>query len=350
MWLKWSAGLRTSQQAAKGGRRARLSLRHLTFLSKMNHTHLLHVAFATLAFSISALAEEGFTDPDAAGPDFAAQGEYEGKESGAQVIALGDGKFHVVGWENGLPGRADDARKRVELDGKRVGERIVFEGDGWNGVVEDGKLTGTSDEGAKFELKRIERTSPTMGAKSPAGAMILFDGTNADAWEGGKMDARKLLFCGTKSKVSFGDCTLHIEFRTPFMPAARGQGRGNSGVYLQDRYECQVLDSFGLKGEDNETGGIYSVAKPTLNMCFPPLSWQTYDIDFTVAKFGADGKKTKNAVMTVKLNGVLVQENVEVPHTTTAAGRAEGPEPGPIQLQNHGTPVFYRNIWVVEKK
>ena len=294
--------------------------------------------------------EEGFTDPDAAGPDFAAQGEYEGEESGAQVIALGGGKFHVVGWENGLPGISDDATKRVEIDGKRVGTKVIFEGDGWKGTLEDGKLTGTSDEGGEFALKRVERTSPTMGAKPPEGAVVLFDGTNADAWEGGRMDERKLLFCGTKSKQSFGDCLLHIEFRTPFMPAARGQGRGNSGVYLQDRYECQVLVSFGLKGEDNETGGIYSVARPTLNMCFPPLAWQTYDIDFTSAKFGPDGKKTKNAMMTVKLNGVVVQEKVEVPRTTTAAGRGEGAEPGPIQLQNHGTPVFYRNIWVVEKK
>ena len=313
---------------------------------------LLSATAIVLAFTLSssaANAEEGFTDPDAAGPDFAIQGEYEGHECGAQVIALGGGKFHVVGWENGLPGVAADATKRVEIDGQLAGNRVTFQGDGWNATLEEGKLTGTSDEGGKFELKRVERTSPTMGAKPPAGATVLFDGTNADAWEGGKMDARKLLFCGTKSKQSFGDCALHIEFRTPFMPAARGQGRGNSGVYLQDRYECQVLDSFGLKGEDNETGGIYSVSKPKLNMCFPPLAWQTYDIDFAGAKF-ADGKKMKNAVMTVKLNGVLVQENVEVPHTTTAAGRAEGADAGPIQLQNHGTPVFYRNIWVVEKK
>lgn len=297
-----------------------------------------------------ASAEEGFTDPDAAGPDFAIQGEYQGHECAAQVIALGAGKFRIVGWENGLPGVAAEANKRVEIEGSRDGERVTFRGDGWDGAIEKGVLTGTSDEGGKFELKRIERTSPTMGAKPPANAVVLFDGTNADAWAGGKMDARGLLFCGTKSKQSFGDCTLHVEFRTPFMPAARGQGRGNSGVYLQDRYECQVLDSFGLKGENNETGGIYTISKPKLNMCFPPLAWQTYDIDFTSAQFGADGKKTKNALMTVKLNGVLVQENVEVPHTTTSAGRPEGAEPGPIQLQNHGTPVFYRNIWIVEKK
>ena len=319
----------------------------------MPHPALLRTVAIALVFTLPAFSaekDESFTEPDAAGPDFAVQGEYEGHECGAQVIALGGGKFHVVGWENGLPGAVEDAKKVVEIDGERAGERVTFRGNGWDGAIEDGKLTGTSDEGKKLELKRVERTSPTLGAKPPAGATVLFDGTNADAWEGGKMDARKLLFCGTKSKQSFGDCTLHVEFRTPFMPAARGQGRGNSGVYLQDRYECQVLDSFGLSGENNETGGIYSISKPTLNLCFPPLAWQTYDIEFTAARFDADGKKTGAPVISVKLNGVLVQDRVEVPHTTTAAGRKEGPETGPIQLQNHGNPVFYRNIWVVEKK
>ena len=128
----------------------------------MKYSPLFSATTALFVLSLSAVAEEGFTDPDAAGPDLAVQGEYEGKESGAQVIALGDGKFHVVGWENGLPGKVEDANKRVELSGQRVGERIVFEGDGWKGAIENGKLTGTSDEGAEFELKRVERTSLTI--------------------------------------------------------------------------------------------------------------------------------------------------------------------------------------------
>ncbi len=294
-------------------------------------------------------AETVAIEPADAGPDFAVQGEYVGEGCAAQVIALGEGKFHIVGWSKGLPGTAADVEKKVEVDAQRDGEKVVFNGNGWKGALTDGQLNGTNDEGQSWALKHTLRESPTLGAKPPAGALVLFDGTSADAWEGGKMDARKLLAGGTTTKQSFRDYTLHLEFRTPFMPASRGQGRGNSGVYQQNRYECQVLDSFGLKGEDNEAGGIYHTAKPKLNMCFPPLSWQTYDIDFEAAKF-ENGEKLRHAVLTVKLNGVVVQDHVEVPAPTPGAGLKDTAEPGPIQLQNHGNPVFYRNIWIVEKK
>jgi hypothetical protein len=312
----------------------------------------IHAAsIVTLAFPAFAAetAVETFIDPAQAGPDFPVQGEYTGQSCAAQVIALGDGKFHIVGWSKGLPGAVEDAEKKVEVDAHREGDKVVFEGNGWRGAIESGKLRGTNDEGRTFELSHVERKSSTEGAKPPEGAVVLFDGTNADAWNGGKVDDRKLLFCGIKSKQKFGDCTIHVEFITPFKPAARGQARGNSGVYVQDRYECQVLDSFGLKGEDNEMGGIYHTSKPLLNMCFPPLTWQTYDIDFTAARYDSEGKKTKDAVITLKLNGVLVQDHADVPKPTPG-GAAETPEPGPIQLQGHGNPVFFRNIWVVEKK
>jgi hypothetical protein len=304
-----------------------------------------------LTFTIAAESkDETFLEPETAGPDFAVQGEYTGEGCAAQVIALGEGKFRIIGWSKGLPGAAAEAEKKVEVDAERSGDKVVFDNHGWKGDIQGGKLRGTDIEaGNTWELTHVVRESPTLGAKPPAGALVLFDGTNADAWQNGHMDERKLLAAGTKSKQTFGDFALHVEFRTPFKPAARGQGRGNSGVYLQDRYECQVLDSFGLKGENNEAGGIYTISKPLLNMCFPPLSWQTYDIDFTAARYDAEGKKTANARATVRLNGVLVQDNVEIPKPT-GGGQPEKPEPGSIQLQGHGNPVFYRNIWVLEKK
>lgn len=319
-----------------------MSLRHFLPI-------LLTLPLALSAFAEEKAAQETFIEPDAAGPDFATQGEYTGEKCAAQVIALGAGKFHIVGWSYGLPGTTDQAEKKVEVDAQREGDKVTFDGSGWKGKIEAGQLMGTNDQGQTFELRHVVRESPTLGAKPPAGALVLFDGTNADAWAGGHMDDRKLLAAGTKSKQKFGDFTLHVEFRTPFKPTARGQGRGNSGVYLQDRYEVQVLDSFGLKGENNECGGIYSKLKPRLNACFPPLSWQTYDIDFEAARFDADGKKTKDAIATVRQNGILIQDHADI-SGSTPGGQPEKAEPGPIQLQGHGNPVYFRNIWIVEKK
>lgn len=202
-----------------------------------------------------------------------------------------------------------------------------------------------SDAFALCVFNKVQRTSPTMGAKPPEGAVVLFDGTSADKFSGGRMTPDGLLMEGATSHQKFQSYTLHLEFLIPYEPSKRGQGRGNSGYYAQGRYEVQILDSFALPPQSNECGGIYGVAAPALPMSYPPLSWQTYDVDFTAAEY-KDGQKVKNARMTVRHNGVEVHRDVEVPHATTAAPVPEGPEPGPIYLQNHGNPVRFRNIWV----
>jgi len=132
------------------------------------------------------------------------------------------------------------------------------------------------------------------------------------------------------------------------MPYATGQARGNSGMYLGDQYECQILDSFGLEGEDNECGGIYKNSRPKLNMCLPPLSWQTYDVEFTCAKFDAEGKATAPGKVTMKHNGVVIHDALDL-KTTPGGGRSDQ-KPGALFLQDHGDPVRFRNIWIVEKK
>lgn len=300
-----------------------------------------------------------YADPLAAAgdPNFAVQGEYVGEldtglgglKTGARVIALGKGKFHTVLYLGGLPG--DGWNKEIyEGDGELKNGVAVFEQPQGSGHIENGTLTMTSSEGDVVgKLSRTERKSPTLGQKPPEGAMVLFDGKNADAFENSRMTDDGLLIPAATSKQKFGSCMLHLEFRTPFMPDARGQGRGNSGCYLQGRYEVQILDSFGLAGKDNECGGIYSIKDPAINACYPPLVWQTYDIDYTAAEFDGTGKKQKNARMTVRHNGVVVHDNVELPHATTAAPVAEGPEKGPLYLQDHGNPVRFRNIWLVER-
>ncbi len=214
---------------------------------------LLAISLATCAFAATSCAAENvFTDPASAGADFLLQGEYAGENCGAQVIALGGGKFRLVGWDSGLPGETPDAKKNQEIEGVLEGGAVHFKNAVWEATVANGELKGAGTDGQKRTLKRVERKSPTLGATPPSGATVLFDGKTADAWKNGKIDADGNLRCGVVSRQEFGDFTLHVEFRLPFMPAARGQGRGNSGVYLQDRYEVQVLDSFGLKGENNE--------------------------------------------------------------------------------------------------
>jgi hypothetical protein len=177
---------------------------------------------------------------------------------------------------------------------------------------------------------------------------VLFDGSTAENFAGGRIVQKKLLLADCMSKQKFADHSGHLEFRTPFKPKARGQKRGNSGMYVQARYEVQVLDSFGLEGLDNECGGIYKLSRPAVNMCFPPLTWQTYDWDFTAARYDDTGKKTKNARLTLRHNGVTIIDDLELPRGTPGK-LAEGPEPQGLYLQGHGNPVVYRNIWIVEK-
>ncbi|MFN9375217.1 MAG: DUF1080 domain-containing protein [Planctomycetaceae bacterium] len=316
---------------------------------------------ASLCLLIAAVApawaqdksQQAVVDSTKADADFLLQGEYAGpatasSNQGLQLVALGDGKFQGVLYGKGLPGESWDGKTRLALTGETVGGKLQLSGTNFRATVEGGQVQADLD-GVKFTLKKVERQSPTLGAKPPQGAVVLFDGTNPDAWDKGKLVEGNLLAVGTRTKQKFKDYTLHLEFRTPYMPHARGQGRGNSGLYLNDQYEFQILDSFGLAGENNECGGYYSFAKPKLNMCLPPLTWQTYDVDFTMARYDANKNKLKPATATIRLNGVIVHDKYEIPKFNGGGGQADESLPGSIFVQDHGNPVHFRNIWIVER-
>ena len=190
----------------------------------------------------------------------------------------------------------------------------------------------------------------------PADAVVLFDGKDLSNWayvdsgkpaewkvENGYMEVKG---GNIRSKQEFGDHQLHVEFWLPRMSDAAGQGRANSGVYVQGSYEIQVLDSYGLKSGGGDCGAIYGVGPPMTNACRPAEQWQTYDIFFRAARFDANGAKTANARMSVLHNGVWIHVDVEVPGPTAAAMPRDEKAPGPVMLQDHGSPVRFRNVWV----
>ncbi len=323
-------------------------------------------AFALEKKSVRLVAP-AFTDAAAAGPEYAIQGEYVGDVTAAdgtkrklavQVVALGSSAYKAVFLTGGLPNEGWDGAARLEVKGRTVERKTSFDGE-YKGSTEKGDvLVGETAKGEKFELKKVFRSSPTMGMKPPDGAVMLFDGTDTGLLDRCAIDDRKLLRAlvpvggtsgyGPATKKKYQDFSMHIEFLIPFVPEGTIGERGNSGVYMQERYEIQIIDSFGSPLDPHECGGIYRQTAELINMTFPPLSWQTYEIDFHAAQFDADGKKTQNATVSVTHNGVRVHANAEITNKT-GAGKPEGPEPMSVMLQSHGYPVLFRNWWIVGK-
>ena len=294
----------------------------------------------------------------------------------AQVISLGNGEYR----SNLLKEFDKHIEPIAVLEGQIKDSTVQLTGrSGYKGadfkvqaVIEKCRFTGSftgkdkngqSTDGS-FEMEKVYRISPTLAAEPPVEAIILFDGKNLDQWEHTNLkrpwrkkvkwklvDGAMQVLPDSGSIVTkrkFRDFKLHLEFRTPFMPEARAPKRGNSGVYLQGRYEIQILDSYGLEGKDNECGGIYKVGAPKVNMCAPPMQWQSYDVDFRAPRFDEAGKKVCDARVTVSHNGVIIHDKIKIPKPTGEAIDENANEPGGIYLQEHGTKVQYRNIWLVE--
>lgn len=288
-------------------------------------------------------------------------GEEKHPDITAQVIALGKNEYRVI--------LAEALYQRVPpvaiLAATGDGDVLRFDDGLYFGEIKGDLFSGGrrgGEEGA-FTLERFALTPPSLGAPPPDEAIVLFNGSGFEQWrrfpkgsnwdilDGGILQANPALN-SIETRRTFKDCRLHLEFRVPLLPEARGQERGNSGVFLQEYYEIQILDSYGLPGYWNECGAIYRISAPYVNMCLPPLQWQTYDIEFRAARFDEQGNLLEKARVTVLHNGVAVQKDHEIPRGTS--GDATKPpvpavkEPGPIRLQAHKNRVQFRNIWVVD--
>ena len=304
-------------------------------------------------------------------------GEYEGtyqadasqtSKATAKVIAEGPGYYRVVVQAEPLaPG---EPTAQFEIYGVQQGTKVNLFGRSnarpWHGTIAADKLVADPGYyGIGLELRKITRKSPTEGLPPPADATVLLPyspgkAPDASAWLGGSWKPQDdgSLQCdpgkgSIRTKQSFSDLKLHLEFWLPLMADNFGQARANSGVFLNNLYEIQVLDSFGLVPSMGDCGAIYDQTRPKVNANLPPEHWQTYDIRFRAPRMNPDGTVREKARVTVELNGVKVQDD------TPIEGATAGHEPGkpqanaatgPLQLQDHGNRVRYRNIWLEELK
>jgi len=291
-------------------------------------------------------------------------------EAEAKVIAEGNSRYHLV--LRAKPLDPSEWPLQIELEGRLQGEKMIVDGHAgghdWRGEIANGALKiAKQGYGGAFEMKRVMKKSPTEGLPPPGDAIVLLafqpgQKPGLDEWkeagwvttaegilhkeptQGGKpARAHHDLY----SRRDFRNVRLHVEFRLPYEPDLHEQARGNSGVFLADRYEVQVLDSYGLMPGAGDCASIYDVAPPRVNAAFPPLSWQTYDITFDAPKLDAAGKMTRGPSITVLWNGVKVHENQTAP-TPTGDPRRPNAASGSIRLQDHGNLVYFRNIWVQE--
>jgi len=296
------------------------------------------IVYVTLGMTLSVQAaakkpEPVWTDVNKAAqeiPHFNLVGEHVSlnEPRALQANLLPDGKFLVATYQGGLPGA------------------------GWDKTAIVSKVLATKDLQQVLKgFKKAKRVSPTMGKPAPKHAILKFPQDFPEVKDG-------LLWSGTQTKKHLRSFRLHIEFRVPMKPGRNpsSQARGNSGIYIFNNYEVQVLDSFALDldqsnnaipAESQNTqwcGALHKAKIPDLNMAFPPLSWQTYDIVFQAPKFQGE-KKTQNARITVYHNGVKIHDNVELKSGTGAGANRKQVAQGPIHFQGHGNPVVYRNVW-----
>lgn len=338
-------------------------------------------------------------DPEMVGIELKVQGEYVGGEGaskvGVQVVARGNRMFHALVLQGGLPGEGwDGGRYGLMESGVLEGDRVEFRSAGDDGAsaVLDMKGLKLRRAGMELDLRRVERKSATLGMQVPKGGVVLF-GAGRDGMEA--FEARKdiegmtsptmygeHMMAGAVTKQRFRDMTLHVEFLTGWEPENIPWRRADAGIYLMSRYEVAVGDSFGfdfdlmgsagpespklfceklkasrfpvltgarLQGAPRVCGSVFTYPSKVPNACLPPLVWQTFDIDFTAPRFGADGKKQSDAVLSVRLNGHQTVDKQSVARPTPHGFKGPEEADGPIWFEAFGRRVLYRNVWVLER-
>jgi len=310
---------------------------------------MLNWASAALAVCTALMGIACSAAPDEVG----VQGTYDGTwkqgdatgEAQAEVIALGGNAYKVY-----LTRKIDAKRtSKAELEGKAEGEKLALAGKvgdtEWAASWTNGEIRGQAGKDLAFELKRTVRKPPTLGKAPPEGAVVILDGKSFDRavkrdgadWKLVGDGGVQVPTGGIRTKEAFeGNLDIHLEFRCNFRPTSRGQGRGNSGFYLPNGSELQILDSFGFKPSPGSCGAFYAEKPPLANASLPPMQWQTYDIEYRTRS--RKGKKTGKPWVTVLHNGVKIHDGVELRRSLRKAQ---------MYLQDHHNPVCFRNFWLV---
>ncbi len=291
-------------------------------------------ALSCAAVSCSALDRiPAWTDAETAlieMPTFKLVGEYvsRAENNAIQATQLDDGSFLVSTYRGGLPGAGWDAS-----------------------AIKSEKMTPSELDILLKGYEKTNRVSSTIGLKPPEDAVLVFPDDFTNVHDG-------ILMAGGRTTKNLGSFRMHLEFMLPFKPGRNpsSQDRGNSGIYIFNNYELQIIDTFGLDlnemnnaipVESHNTqwcGALYKTKVPDLNMTYPPLRWQTYDIDFTAPLFDGD-VKTRNARITVRQNGILIQDDIELKTGTGMGATRKQVAEGPVFFQDHKNPVMFRNVW-----
>jgi len=283
----------------------------------------------------------------------------------AQVYPVDDNKF-VIKFSERFDIRSDEY---ATTTGLKCDKKLIINSENVKGIIQNDSLTGKFYfEGSwyEFRMKKTLRLSPTMGEKALKNAIVLFDGSDYDEWEGLKeMPVKWKIVNGDQMEVvpvkhhtvptndilterKFTDVFLHLEFRLPLMPKSSGQFRGNSGIKFQNVCEVQILDSYGLEGKWRECGALYRMAPPKVNMCWPPLTWQTYDIIYHAPKYDNKGLKINDGEITVYHNGKRIHYKYPLKQVPEKLEEGMKVFASSIVFQDHWYVLWFRNVWAID--